>query len=174
MFPLGMKKPPGKAISEVALTSRRRVGRVPKLGQVIGRSIPRLAEVAVWCILSNSGIRLWPSDRPDFLVSFFMIYSAVGLAVMGVGAGLVFRWKVLLPIIVLLPLAAIVFLVSRGYSYKETAIVIVVAEGILQGGYFLGLLIRFVAVGSLRFGGALTRRDPKEGAASEPTRPSGG
>jgi hypothetical protein len=71
-----------------------------------------------------------------------MMYSAIGLAVTGVAVGLAFRWKVLLPVIVLLPLAAIIFSVSRGLSYGDTAIVIIVAEAILQGSYFAGLLVR--------------------------------
>jgi hypothetical protein len=79
-----------------------------------------------------------------------MVYFAVGLAAIGVAAGLAFRWKILLPIIVLLPLAAIIFSVSRGFSYEDTAIGVFVAEGILQGGYFVGLLIRFIATAGLR------------------------
>ena len=95
-----------------------------------------------------------------------MLYSAMCVAAIGVGAGLAFRWKVLLPVIVLLPLAAIMFSVSRGFIYKETAIVIFIAEGILQGGYFVGLLVRFIATASLRPDGVLnflkTRGNPEE------------
>ena len=94
-----------------------------------------------------------------------MLYSAVGLAVIGAAAGLAFRWKVLLPIIVFLPVVAI-FSVSRGFSYENAAIVVVVAEGLLQGGYFVGSLIRFIATAGHRSVGALsflkTPRDPKE------------
>lgn len=72
-----------------------------------------------------------------------MIYSAVGLAVTGAAAGLAFRWKVLLPIILILPVAVIIF--SRGLGFADTAIAIIVAEAILQGGYFAGLLLRFMA-----------------------------
>jgi hypothetical protein len=95
-----------------------------------------------------------PSDRLIF-GKFFMIYSAMGLAVIGVGAGLAFRWKVLLPIIVLLPLAAITFSASRGFSYKDAAIVTFVAEGMLQAGYVVGLMTRSIAGASLRRGAAL-------------------
>ena len=104
-----------------------------------------------------------------------MLYSAIGLAVIGVGAGLAFRWKVLLPVIVLLPLAAIIFSASRGFSYKNAAIVIIVAEGILQAGYFAGLLIRSIAIASLRPGGALNffkaRRRLRERANDRQTSP---
>jgi hypothetical protein len=85
-----------------------------------------------------------------------MIYSVVGLAVIGAAAGLAFRWKVLLPIIVLLPFAAIVFSISRGVSHVDSVIVVLVAEAILQGGYFAGLLIRFIATASMRSAGGLS------------------
>jgi hypothetical protein len=89
-----------------------------------------------------------------------MVYFAVGLAAIGVAAGLAFRWKILLPIIVLLPLAAIIFSASRGLSYEDTTIGVFVAEGILQGGYFVGLLVRFIATAGLR--SARARRDREE------------
>src|SRR3569832_857164 len=95
-----------------------------------------------------------------------MLYSAVGLAVIGAAAGLAFRWKVLLPIVVFLPVVAIFFSVSRGFSYENTAIVVFVAEGLLQGGYFVGSSIRFIATAGRRSVGTLsffkTPRDPKE------------
>jgi hypothetical protein len=84
----------------------------------------------------------------------FMAYSAIVLAVLGFGTGLVFRWKVLLPVIVFLPLVAIIFSASRGFGYKNGAMVIVVAEGILQAGYFAGLIIRFIAIAILASGRA--------------------
>ena len=82
-----------------------------------------------------------------------MIYSAVGLAVIGVVIGFAFRWKVLLPIIVLLPLAVIVFSVSRGLNHQDTAIAVVAAEALLQAGYFSGLVIRFISTASMRSAG---------------------
>jgi hypothetical protein len=85
-----------------------------------------------------------------------MIYSAVGLAVIGVAAGLAFRWKVLLPVIALLPVAAIISSVSRGLSHKDTVIVVLAAEAILQGGYFVGLLIRSIATAAMRSASALS------------------
>jgi hypothetical protein len=107
-----------------------------------------------------------------------MLYSAVGLAVIGVAAGIAFRWKVLLPVIIFLPIAAIVFSVSRGLGYQELAIVVFCAEGILQGGYFLGLLIRFVASAAIRLAGAQSaptnRRDAATPANDHHTAPSAG
>jgi hypothetical protein len=95
-----------------------------------------------------------------------MIYCAVGLFVIGAAAGLAFRWKVLLPIIVLLPLVAVVAPISGGLGYWDIAIVVVVAEAVLQGGYFLGLLIRLVVTAGLRWvvasGAFKSRRDPAD------------
>jgi len=78
-----------------------------------------------------------------------MIYFAVGLAVIGVAAGLAFRWKVLLPIIVLVPVAAIIFSVSRGVKAADAVIIVLIAEAILQGGYFVGLVMRLVATSAM-------------------------
>lgn len=111
-----------------------------------------------------------------------MIYSAIGLAVTGAAVGLAFRWKVLLPIIVLLPLGAIIFSLSRGLSGGDTVIVVVAAEAILQGGYFAGLLIRLVSSASMGSIGARSlfksRRDPGTGGedrhAASPARPARG
>ena len=92
-----------------------------------------------------------------------MIYSAVGLTVIGVAAGLAFRWKVLLPVIVLLPFASVAFSIWRSFGYEETAGVVIGAEAILQGGYFAGLLIHFVATAAMRLVGnpaVKGRRDP--------------
>ena len=88
-----------------------------------------------------------------------MIYSAVGLAVLGAAAGLAFRWKVLLPIILILPIAVIIFSFSRGLGYADTAIAVIVAEAILQGGYFAGLLLRLMA--NAISGLFKSRRDPE-------------
>jgi hypothetical protein len=93
-----------------------------------------------------------------------MVYFAIGLAVIGAAAGIAFRWKVLLPVIVLLPLLAIIVSVSRGLTPGKIAVMIIVAEAILQGGYFLGLLMRFITTAGMRFAGASTffrnRNDP--------------
>jgi hypothetical protein len=77
-----------------------------------------------------------------------MIYSAVVLALIGAAAGSALRWKVLLPVIVLLPFAATIFAASR--DLKDTLITILVAEAVLQGGYFVGLLIRFMVTAGMR------------------------
>ena len=79
-----------------------------------------------------------------------MEYSAVGLAVIGFAVGVVFRWKVLLPIICLLPFASIIFSISHGLSLRDAAIVIIASQVILQGGYFVGLLIHSLATVCIR------------------------
>ena len=79
-----------------------------------------------------------------------MLYSAIALAVIGAAVGLAFRWKVLLPVIVVLPVAAIIFSVSRDLSHVDTAIAVIVGEAILQGGYFAGLLMRLVSSAIMR------------------------
>jgi hypothetical protein len=83
-----------------------------------------------------------------------MTYFAVGLAVIGAAAGLAFRWKVLLPVIVLLPFAAIILSVSHSLDLENAVIIVLVAEAILQGGYFVGLLIRSIAAAVMRSAGA--------------------
>ncbi|HZR74527.1 hypothetical protein [Bradyrhizobium sp.] len=64
-----------------------------------------------------------------------------------------------MPIILILPVAVIIFSFSRGLGYVDTAIAVIVAEAIVQGGYFAGLLLRFMAtaVSSL----FKSRRDPE-------------
>lgn len=94
-----------------------------------------------------------------------MIYSAVGLTVTGVAAGLAFRWKVLLPVIVLLPFAVVAFSISRSFGYEETAGIVIGAEAVLQGGYFVGLLIRFVATAAMRLIGSSAVKSQHDPAA---------
>jgi hypothetical protein len=107
-----------------------------------------------------------------------MAYSAIGLALIGFGTGLAFRWKVLLPVVVLIPLAAIIFSVSRGFSYREAVMVIAIAEGVLQAGYILGLSLGVLTAATLQQGGALnvrkTRRNPDEQTKDGHTLPSAG
>jgi hypothetical protein len=88
-----------------------------------------------------------------------MLYSAVGLAVLGAAVGLVFRWKVLLPFIIVLPFLTVPLSVSRGLNYGHVVIVVIAAEAALQGGYFIGLLTRFIGVRSAAF--FKRRRDPR-------------
>lgn len=73
-----------------------------------------------------------------------MEYAAAALAIFGVAVGMAFRFKVLLPIIGVLLAASIIFSVARGFSFLDTALTVLIAQIILQGSYFLGLLIRAI------------------------------
>ena len=73
-----------------------------------------------------------------------MEYAAGALAIFGIIVGLRFRFRVLLPLILLLFLASLVFSFLRGLGVVETLLTIVAAQAILQGCYFGGLLIRRV------------------------------
>jgi hypothetical protein len=79
-----------------------------------------------------------------------MEYFAVGLAVIGAAVGMAFRWKVLLPIIGLLPFASIIFSIFHGFGFRDAAIVVIATQVILQGGYLVGLLIRPIATVCVR------------------------
>ena len=79
-----------------------------------------------------------------------MEYFAIGLAVLGAAVGVIFRWKVLLPIVGVLLCASSIFSISHGLSFRDAALVVIAAQIILQGGYFVGLLIRFVATVCIR------------------------
>jgi hypothetical protein len=73
-----------------------------------------------------------------------MVYVAIGVATVGIAVGLVFRLKVLLPILALLLVVSVCFSLARSLGFLDTALTIVVAQTIVQGGYFLGLVIRAV------------------------------
>lgn len=79
-----------------------------------------------------------------------MMYFSIALAVVGAAAGFAFRWKVLLPLIVLLPFVVIIFSLSRGSTLEDALIISLVAEAVLQGGYFVGLLIRSIESAGMR------------------------
>ena len=71
-----------------------------------------------------------------------MVYAAIALALVGVAVGLMFRLKILLPVLGLLLVVSVVFSLERSFSFLDTALTIMVVQTILQGGYFLGLVIR--------------------------------
>jgi hypothetical protein len=73
-----------------------------------------------------------------------MLYAAIALALVGFVVGVVFRFKVLLPILLLLLLVSIIFSVGRGFDFGDTLLTVFVAQSIVQGSYFLGLVARAV------------------------------
>ena len=79
-----------------------------------------------------------------------MVYAAIALALVGAAVGLMFRLKVLLPVLGLLLVVSVVFSLERGFSFLDTALTIMVVQTILQGGYFLGLVIRAVLTSAYR------------------------
>ena len=79
-----------------------------------------------------------------------MVYAAIALALVGVAVGLIFRLKILLPVLGLLLVVSVVFSLERGFSFLDTALTIMVVQTILQGSYFLGLVIRAVFASAYR------------------------
>jgi len=71
-----------------------------------------------------------------------MGYAAIALATLGFAVGLVFRIKVLLAIVALLVVVSVVVSVAQDFSFLETALLIMVAQSIVQASYFLGLVMR--------------------------------
>jgi hypothetical protein len=68
--------------------------------------------------------------------------AAIALAMLGLAIGLLFRLKILLPFIALLLVVSVTFSVARDFTFLKTALTIMVAQTILQVGFFLGLLTR--------------------------------
>ena len=84
-----------------------------------------------------------------------MEYATTALAILGVAAGVAFRVKVLLPIIGVVLLASIIFSLATGFGFMGTAITVLMGQAILQGSYFLGLLIRAIFLALHRMRSAL-------------------
>jgi hypothetical protein len=60
----------------------------------------------------------------------------------GVGIGVTFRLKFLLGVVVLVLSITLLFAFSYGYSFLNTLLIIIVAQALLQGSYFVGLVSR--------------------------------
>ncbi len=73
-----------------------------------------------------------------------MLYAAIALAIVGFVVGILFRFKVLLPILLLLLLVSIIFSLGRGFGFLDTVLTVFVAQTIMQTSYFLGLVARAV------------------------------
>jgi hypothetical protein len=71
-----------------------------------------------------------------------MGFAAIALALLGFAIGLLFRLKVLLPLIAFLLVVSVIFSVARDFTFLKTALTIMAAQAILQASYFLGLLTR--------------------------------
>ena len=76
--------------------------------------------------------------------------AAIALAILGFAVGAVFRLKVLLPILALVLVITIVFSLTRGFTFLDTALIIMAAQSIVQASYFLGLVGRAVLTAAHR------------------------
>ena len=79
-----------------------------------------------------------------------MEYAAIALTVVGFGLGVAFRFKVLLPILVLLLVVSIVFTATQGFTFPSAALAIIEVQSIVQVGYFFGIVLRAVVAGMRR------------------------
>jgi hypothetical protein len=79
-----------------------------------------------------------------------MVDAAIALAILGFAVGVVFRLKVLLPILALLLVVSFFFSLVRGFNFLDTALAIMAAQSLVQAGYFLGLIARAVFVAAHR------------------------
>jgi hypothetical protein len=68
--------------------------------------------------------------------------AIIALAILGFAVGVLFRLKILLAILALLLLASIAFSLACGFSFLGTALTIIVVQSVVQGSYFVGLLVR--------------------------------
>ena len=81
-----------------------------------------------------------------------MTYAAIALAIMGFVVGVMFRFRVLLPILLALLLVSIVFALGHDLSFLGVVWTVMVAQAIVQASYFLGLVARtlFTATDRMR------------------------
>jgi hypothetical protein len=76
--------------------------------------------------------------------------AAIAIAILGFAVGIVFRLKVLLLVVALLLAASIVLSVTWGFGFLDTALIIMAVQSIVQGSYFLGLVVRAALAGTQR------------------------
>lgn len=76
--------------------------------------------------------------------------AALALAILGFAVGVVFRLKILLPILGLLLIASIIFSLTRSFTFLDTALTIMAVQCIVQASYFLGLVVRAVLTSAQR------------------------
>jgi hypothetical protein len=73
-----------------------------------------------------------------------MGYAAVALAVLGFATGLAFRLQFLLPILAALLVISTVVATAQGFGILHSALTVILAQTIMQSGYFLGIVGRSV------------------------------
>jgi hypothetical protein len=84
-----------------------------------------------------------------------MTYAAVALALSGFVVGVAFRLRALLWFLALLLLASVVFSFTYGFSFLNAALAVMAVQAIVQGSYFVGLLVRAALTTALRERGVL-------------------
>ncbi|CCE11079.1 hypothetical protein BRAS3843_620033 [Bradyrhizobium sp. STM 3843] len=72
--------------------------------------------------------------------------AAVLVAVTGFAVGTMFPITALLPFLFVVLMASILFSVHRDLSLFHTALVIILAQAIIQYGYCLGVVVRFALI----------------------------
>jgi hypothetical protein len=73
-----------------------------------------------------------------------MQLAAVALAIMGFAVGMMFRVRVLLPILLALLVVSAAFSLARGFTFLGTVLAIMGAQAIVQASYFLGVVARAI------------------------------
>jgi hypothetical protein len=84
-----------------------------------------------------------------------MTYVAVALALLGFVVGVAFRLRALLWLLALLLLASVVFFFTYGFGFLNAALAVMAVQAIVQGSYFVGLLVRAALTAALRERGVL-------------------
>jgi hypothetical protein len=79
-----------------------------------------------------------------------MTYAAIALAIMGFVVGVMFRFRVLLPILLGVLLLSVVFSLSREQGMLGIVLTVMAAQAIVQASYFLGLVARSITAPSNR------------------------
>ena len=87
-----------------------------------------------------------------------MEYTAIALAVLGVVAGLRVRLQVLLLFLGLLLLISVAYLVPQHIDLAYALLMILAAQAIFQGGYFMGLIVRHLFAANRRHTPSESRR----------------
>jgi hypothetical protein len=76
--------------------------------------------------------------------------AAIALAIFGFAVGMMFRLKILILVVALLLVVSVLFSIARGFTIVETTLTILVAQSVVQGSYFLGLVARAVFTAAVR------------------------
>ena len=71
-----------------------------------------------------------------------MDFAAITVAILGVCVGASFRLRFLLGLILLTLAITLVFALSYSHTFLNSLLIIIVAQVLLQGGYFTGLMGR--------------------------------